>query len=629
MHTALTSRGYTIKKSDLTQVQLESTQKALTVSPYIPGDYAAPPEFELFLEGPTKLYLPKTYGLTTFGIPLKNKLPTGEDISVKFEGTLRPEQEMPVKAFMKASTNPTQMGGILSLPCAFGKTTIAIHLICRLAKKTMIIVHKDFLLQQWIERITQFAPSARVGTIKAKIVDVENKDIVMASLQSLSMKEYDPAIFEGFGFGIIDECFPYKQKIATDKGPTSIGFLYKLWNNKQPLPQVLSFNEFTQKTEYKNITHGWKKTNPDLLEFTFLGGDQTKQTKQTMQCTANHKILTPKGYMEAMQLTVGNLVTCNTYNTYNNGIGANCTTTMSIQNIRPIKNASNDVFDIEVEDNHNFIACGLSGIGPIVHNCHHMGAEVFSKALQKINFQYSLGLSATVNRKDGLTNVFKWHIGEIVYAVKRRVTEEVRVSIEEFYAADQAYSEHAVMYNSKPNMPKMINNICNYMPRVHHIIQLIQTLVSKEPLRKILLLSDRRGHLERFQLELNQLNMNCGLYYGGMKQEALKENEGRQVILGTYAIASEGLDISGLNTLILASPKSDVIQSVGRILRDKPDKRQCVPLIIDIVDQFSMFPKQAEKRQKYYKKCKYVIEGLATPSKCDTLIKGFALSSLE
>ena len=49
----------------------------------------------------------------------------------------------------------------------------------------------------------------------------------------------------------------------------------------------------------------------------------------------------------------------------------------------------------------------------IVDEVHHIGSEVFSRALNKVNFKYSLGLSATMTRKDGLTKVFQWHLVDI------------------------------------------------------------------------------------------------------------------------------------------------------------------------------------------------------------------------
>ena len=56
--------------------------------------------------------------------------------------------------------------------------------------KTLVIVHKDFLMTQWRDRILQFLPDARIGKIQQNTIDIENKDIVLAMVQSLSMKEY-------------------------------------------------------------------------------------------------------------------------------------------------------------------------------------------------------------------------------------------------------------------------------------------------------------------------------------------------------------------------------------------------------------------------------------------------------
>ena len=51
----------------------------------------------------------------------------------------------------------------------------------------------------------------------------------------------------------------------------------------------------------------------------------------------------------------------------------------------------------------------------IFDECHHLGAEVFSKCMAKVQSKYMLGLSATPNRKDGLRKVFEWYIGDIAY----------------------------------------------------------------------------------------------------------------------------------------------------------------------------------------------------------------------
>ena len=63
-------------------------------------------------------------------------------------------------------------------------------LISQLKKKTFVLVHKEFLLNQWIERISDFLPNSRIGKIQGDVVDIDNKDIVIGMIQSISMKQY-------------------------------------------------------------------------------------------------------------------------------------------------------------------------------------------------------------------------------------------------------------------------------------------------------------------------------------------------------------------------------------------------------------------------------------------------------
>ena len=62
---------------------------------------------------------------------------------------------------------------------------LALYIATALKKKTLVIVHKSFLLNQWIERINEFVPKAKVGKIQGQIIDIEGKDIVIGMLQSL------------------------------------------------------------------------------------------------------------------------------------------------------------------------------------------------------------------------------------------------------------------------------------------------------------------------------------------------------------------------------------------------------------------------------------------------------------
>ena len=94
-----------------------------------------------------------------------------------------------------------------------------------------------------------------------------------------------------------------------------------------------------------------------------------------------------------------------------------------------------------------------------------------------------------------------------------------------------------------------------------------------------------------------------------MKEQALKETESKQVVIATYAMAAEALDIKSLTTLIMATPKTDIEQSVGRILREKHSS----PIVVDIVDSHSTFKNQWRKRKTFYKKENYKIIYTTSP----------------
>ena len=203
--TYLGPKGFTILKEYLDIDDLNLIRKELTVKPFVPKtSLASPPSFAVYRESKRKIYLPKFYGLENYGEPEANITPDGVNIKVDFAGDLRDYQKPIVKKWLKAAKN--KGCGLIEADCGAGKTCMAIWLISQLKKKTLIIVHKEFLLRQWKERLEQFLPSAKIGRIQGPIIDIEGKDVVIGMLQSLSMKDYEQTLFLDFGFTIIDEC---------------------------------------------------------------------------------------------------------------------------------------------------------------------------------------------------------------------------------------------------------------------------------------------------------------------------------------------------------------------------------------------------------------------------------------
>jgi len=125
----------------------------------------------------------------------------------------------------------------------------------------------------------------------------------------------------------------------------------------------------------------------------------------------------------------------------------------------------------------------------------------------------------------------------------------------------------------------------------------------KEEGRQCLILSDRIEHLETLKEKIDEEgSYTCDYYIGGKTQKKLDEASKAQILLGSYGMASEGLDIPSLNTLFLTTPRSKIEQSAGRIVR-KIGKVK--PLIIDIIDQLPCFVTQGIQRKKLYKKLEY------------------------
>ena len=442
----LTIRGYSIAKEDVTYAQRTQLEKELTVTPYVPHNFAAAVSpFKIWIESRTRYYVPRAWGESVYGPATLDTRPEGDALPshLTFGGTLRTHQVEALAAFEKADKN-----GIICLPCGYGKTFTGIAAAAEIGKCFLIVVHKEFLADQWSEELRALIPGIRIGRIQGERCDIGDEyDVAIAMIQTICSRVYVAGTFNRFGLAIFDEV-------------------------------------------------------------------------------------------------------------------------------------------------------------------HHLGAEHFSQALQRIQCAKMLGLTATPKRADGLSKVFEWCLGPIVYSISRRPKDSmVIVEALRYSCSDDAYADVKTDYRGNTIRACMINNIADYIPRTTAIMEWLGPIMDTVD-RKLLILSDRRGHLTFFETAFKERGItSIGYYVGGMKQKDLDISATRRVILGTFAMASEGMNIPTLNTVLLATPKSKIEQSVGRILRLRPDERTVPPMILDVLD--TTFPEcfgQWSRRKKFYKECGYVLK---------------------
>jgi len=249
----------------------------------------------------------------------------------------------------------------------------------------------------------------------------------------------------------------------------------------------------------------------------------------------------------------------------------------------------------------------------IFDECHHMSSREFSKALTKIRPVYTIGLSATPKRSDGIEKIFHWYAGPMLYQELINMKHVVHVKTVNFDIKHYKF-KNIVNRNGQVLLPIIVTNLTEIEQRNALIVKEILDLKLAEPERKFLILSGRREHLNVLSKLIVEkhpsLEEEVGFYVGGMKKDQLKSASEKSLIFATFEMASEGLDILALDTLFMVTPKGNTNQAVGRILRKQFDEYEYPPLIVDFVDEIESVKRLAFIRMKLYKSRNYVINGL-------------------
>ena len=251
------------------------------------------------------------------------------------------------------------------------------------------------------------------------------------------------------------------------------------------------------------------------------------------------------------------------------------------------------VYNIEVEDNHNYFVDGV-----LVHNCHHCAGtptqvHQFYKVVTNCNARYKYGMSATLARGDGLIRSVFAILGDKLHTITSEEIGDkiIRALHQEFPITWKYKMEEYCAYDGTLDYAKMIDAICACKARNY---QIATNVIKNRTLgKRQLILTARVSHAQ----ELQRLIPNSSLCVGNIKEK--DRDYSNNVIIATYALAKEGLDIPSLDVLHLATPTKDkatIVQSVGRIERNTQGKN--TPICYDYVDEEIPYCVNAFKKRR-------------------------------
>lgn len=256
----------------------------------------------------------------------------------------------------------------------------------------------------------------------------------------------------------------------------------------------------------------------------------------------------------------------------------------------------------------------------VVDEAHHVVGtptklQMFYKVISKLCARYKFGLTATPRRSDGLIACMYALLGNKLYEVEKRQIKDNLCPVRIFFK-DVQYSpdlgtilapDGTLQYTS------LINDLTEDKYRNEQIVSdIVQHSGGGQ---RGLVLTDRVKHVSVLYSALRAAGRSCLMLCGNVKkrerEEALEslKNGSVDLIVATFALAKEGLDIPNLDNVFFTTPQKNetvVVQSSGRVARKAEGKEW--GNVYDYVDNFGMLRSWAAKRRRFYKKCEYVID---------------------
>ena len=249
----------------------------------------------------------------------------------------------------------------------------------------------------------------------------------------------------------------------------------------------------------------------------------------------------------------------------------------------------------------------FQGVGLVVSDeAHRLGAKKWRYAITQFPAKYRLLLTATPERRDGRHVVFERHVGPNYHEMRRtglRPRVE-RMELRTYMPADQ-YTRPS---DGQVLLSRVITMLSKNEVRNKKLAKVMWRALQAR--RQVLVLSDRLEQLDVFRDLLRpKLPSDTVItkFIGGTTKKVRADRArapDADLILGTFAMAQEGLNIPTMSVLMMATPRADVQQPVGRILRPLEGKGE--PVLVDPVDvSVGICIGLAGARWKQYRKLGY------------------------
>jgi len=244
----------------------------------------------------------------------------------------------------------------------------------------------------------------------------------------------------------------------------------------------------------------------------------------------------------------------------------------------------------------------------IVDECHRIPSRTFTDAVTEFDSRYMLGLSATPWRRDKLSKLIFWHLGDVHHEVDKNYLIESGFVL----PADVIFRETDFRPFHDPVMEysKMLSELTTDDGRNRLIAADIAGESQNTP-GVCLVLTDRKKHCETLQTIMKyKHNVSADILTGDLTSSQRLEtvqrlNQGRiKVLIATGQLIGEGFDCRQLSTLFLATPvrfSGRLLQYLGRVLRPAPAKSTA--RVFDYVDiHVDPLVTAAKARRKVYRR---------------------------